>query len=158
MPTYEDAIGMALPSSTLPVERGKIREFATALLDDSPIYRNREAAQAAGFPDTPVPVTFPICAHLYSDTGGAAIMHLIEQGIVERGFVLHGEQEFIYHRPVYAEEKFTVQQKVVDAYQKEGGKGSMMTFFVVESALVDAHGETACAARTIVLERKPVGK
>jgi hypothetical protein len=156
MSNFKDAIGITFASSMLPIERGKIREFSTALLDDSPVYRNRLMAQAAGLPDMPIPITFPICAQLYSDSGGAAISQLIEMGMLERGFVLHGEQEFSYHRPVFADEEFTVNQKVVDAYQKENTtSGGTMTFFVIESEFIGADARTAFTAKSIVIEKRP---
>jgi acyl dehydratase len=158
VPDYEEVIGLSFPSSSLPIEHGKIREFASALLDPSPVYRSTENARVSGFPEVPVPVTFPICAHLYSDSGGSAMSQLIERGYAERGYVLHGEQEFTYRRPVYAGETFTVTQKVVNAYRKDGSRGAIMTFFEVQTEFVDTAGCVACTGRAIVLERRPAPK
>src|SRR6478672_12988368 len=38
----------------------KIREFARAIGDDNPLYRDRDAARAAGYPDLVAPLTFAI--------------------------------------------------------------------------------------------------
>ena len=52
------------------------------------------------------------------------------------GLLLHGEQEFIYHRPIVVGDVLVGEGKVVDAYQKES-KGKTMTFFVSETTWSD---------------------
>ena len=52
------------------------------------------------------------------------------------GLILHGEQEFTYHRPVFAGDVLEGRGTVVDAYRKES-KGKTMTFVVVETAWSD---------------------
>ena len=42
------------------VGREKIREFADAIGDDNPAYRDKAAAKALGYPDVIAPPTFPI--------------------------------------------------------------------------------------------------
>ena len=53
------------------------------------------------------------------------------------GIILHGEQEFLYHRPVFVGDVLVGEGHVVDAYTKES-KGKTMTFIVTE---------TVCARR-----------
>ena len=48
------------PSAVYEVGRGKIAEFARAIGDDDPVYRDPEAAKAAGHPDVIAPPTFAI--------------------------------------------------------------------------------------------------
>ena len=45
------------------------------------------------------------------------------------GLILHGEQEFIYDRPVQVGDVLESDGKIVDAYQKES-RGRTMTFIV----------------------------
>ncbi len=80
------------------VEREKIREFAAAIGDDAPYYRNVLAARAAGYPDVLAPPTFPI----------VVTMRVTEQllsdpdvGIDVRRLV-HADQRFEFGRPVHA--------------------------------------------------------
>lgn len=153
LPTYKDALTLDFGSSELPIEMGKIREMSTALLDSSPCYRSDEKAKAAGLPGMPAPITFPMVSALYQDTAANPITKLMEMGIVARGYVVHGEQEFIYHRPVYAGEKFTVTARVSDAYQKEGGRGGLMTFYVADAEAVGADGKPAFISRMLIIER-----
>ena len=48
------------PSPPYEVSRVKIAEFATAIGESSPLCHDREAAQAAGYPDVIAPPTFAI--------------------------------------------------------------------------------------------------
>jgi acyl-coenzyme A thioesterase PaaI-like protein len=69
------------------------------------------------------------------------------------GIILHGEQEFNYHRPVVAGDVLVGEGKVVDAYQKES-KGRTMTFVVVETAWSDrTTGEPVCTSRMNIIHR-----
>ena len=63
------------------------------------------------------------------------------------GLMLHGEQEFIYHRPIAVGDVLVGKGKIVDAYQKES-KGKTMTFFVSETKWSDeATGEPVVTVR-----------
>jgi hypothetical protein len=43
-----------------PVERGKIKEFANAICDPNPVYRDQKYAVAEKFRDVLAPITFPM--------------------------------------------------------------------------------------------------
>ena len=43
--------GTKLAEMEFPVERGKVREFAGAICDPNPVYRDREYARSKGFKD-----------------------------------------------------------------------------------------------------------
>ena len=80
---------------------------------------------------------------------GAVLGPLMAKG----GLILHGEQEFTYHRPVFAGDVLEGKGLVVDAYQKES-KGKTMTFVVVETAWSDsATGEPVCTSRMNIIHR-----
>ena len=69
------------------------------------------------------------------------------------GIILHGEQEFVYHRPVVVGDVLVGEGKVVDAYQKES-KGKTMTFVVTETNCTDEKtGEPVVTARFNLLHR-----
>lgn len=153
MPTYKDALTLKFESSEFPVEMGKIREMSSSLLDGSPCYRSEAAARAEGFPGMPAPITFPMAMGLYQDAPVHPLSKILELGIATRGYVVHGEQEFIYHRPIYAGEKFTVTARIANAYQKEGGRGGLMTFFVADAEGIGADGKPAFVSRMLIIER-----
>lgn len=157
MSDFKEALGIQLQSGSFPVEIAKVREFAASLLDDSPEYRSTAAAKAAGYKDMPVPVTV-LMAAAYNEPGTSAMGAILDSGIAKRGMLLHGEQEFTYNRPVYVGEKFVVNQKVVNAYEKPNSKGGSMVFFEAESEFVDAEGKVACTSRGTFIERRPAPK
>ena len=51
-------LGKEFPGPTWGIEKGKIKEFAIAVEDPNPIFRDEAAAKAVGFPGIPAPLTF----------------------------------------------------------------------------------------------------
>lgn len=155
-------IGKPMSKSKVAVERGPVTNFATAVCDPSPIYSDPEAAKAAGLPAIPAPPTFPFVMQTWGQfpeiqpgdapTGnpmGEVLGPLMAKG----GLILHGEQEFIYHRPVFVGDVLAGEGKVVDAYTKES-KGKTMTFIVTETVWRDDKtGEPVVTSRFNVIHR-----
>ncbi|WP_019875509.1 MaoC family dehydratase N-terminal domain-containing protein [Sporichthya polymorpha] len=95
MPVDPSLVGRTYPPSRpYEVGREKIREFADAIGDPSPVFRDPEAAQALGYPDVLAPPTFPI---VFALDGAFAV--LADLGI-ELQNVVHGDQNFRYARPL----------------------------------------------------------
>jgi acyl dehydratase len=86
------------PTAPYEVGRAKIAEFADAIGDPNPVYRDPAAAVALGHADVIAPPTFPIL--LTFDAARA----LIEDPALGLDYsrVVHGEQRFVYARPVRA--------------------------------------------------------
>jgi acyl dehydratase len=155
-------IGQQTGRTVVTVERGHIAAFAAAIKDDNPIYRDPRAAAAAGLPGIPAPPTYPFVMELFgvypelqpddAKNNGAmasALGHLMTEG----GLILHGEQEFSYHRPIFAGDVLLGDGSVVDIYQKES-KGKTMTFVVVETVWTEqATGELVATSRMNVIHR-----
>jgi acyl dehydratase len=96
------------PTPPYEVGREKIREFADAIGDQNPAYRDPEAARALGHPDVIGPPTFPI---VLSMRAGAQVVFDPELGL-DYSRVVHGEQRFVYVRPVRAGDRLTVTVEV----------------------------------------------
>lgn len=99
MPLDESFVGRTYPPSPpYYVSREKIREFADAIGDPNPLYRDVAAARAAGHPDVIAPPTFPTIANL------KAIEDIVAdpQLGLDWSRVVHGEQGFRYRRPIAA--------------------------------------------------------
>ena len=155
-------IGKPTGTTVVTVERGQLTLFADAVKDASPIYRDARAAADAGLAGIPAPPTYPFVmgnfgvypelqtAEAPSDNPmGEVLGPLMAKG----GLILHGEQEFTYHRPVLAGDVLVGHGSVVDAYQKES-KGKTMTFIVVETAWSEqATGEPVCTSRMNIIHR-----
>jgi acyl dehydratase len=155
-------IGKPMSKSTVVIERGPVSNFAAAVCDPNPVYRDPEAAKQAGLAAIVVPPTFPFVMTTWGEfpeiqpedkpTGnpmGEVIGPLMAKG----GIILHGEQEFIYHRPVYVGDVLEGEGRVTDAYAKES-KGKTMTFIVTETVWNDQRtGEPVVTSRFNVIHR-----
>ena len=155
-------IGTPTGTTVVTVERGQLALFADAVKDEDPVYRDPRAAADAGLPGIPAPPTYPfvmgnfgVYPELQTDDApsgnpmGAVLGPLMAKG----GLILHGEQEFTYHRPVFAGDVLEGKGLVVDAYQKES-KGKTMTFVVVETAWTDTvSGDPVCTSRMNIIHR-----
>ena len=158
----QSIIGKPTGTTVVTVERGQLALFATAVKSDSPIYTDPRAAAEAGLPGIPAPPTYPFVMGNFGaypelqgedapqgNPMGAVLGPLMAKG----GLILHGEQEFTYHRPVFAGDVLEGKGLVVDAYQKES-KGKVMTFVVVETAWSDTvTGEPVCTSRMNIIHR-----
>jgi acyl dehydratase len=86
------------PTPPYEVGREKIREFADAIGDANPAYRDPEAARALGHLDVIAPPTFGI---VLSMRAGAQVVADPELGL-DYSRVVHGEQRFVHARPIRA--------------------------------------------------------
>src|SRR5215213_3590640 len=119
----------------LPVERGKVREFALAIGEDNPIFFDVEAARAAGLPDVVAPPTFTVSQMwAVSPDQRAEVLGVA----LDPRRVLHGEQEFIYRRLPVAGEVLYGEMRVARDFTKHGKRGGGMRFVTYESRFVDA--------------------
>ena len=155
-------IGKPMSKSKVVIERGPVANFATAVCDANPVYRDPRAAAEAGFDAIAVPPTFPFVMQAWGEfpedqpadkpTGnplGEVIGPLMSKG----GIILHGEQEFIYHRPLSVGDVLVGEGRVTDAYAKES-KGKTMTFIVTETVWRDdATGEPVVTSRFNLIHR-----
>jgi acyl dehydratase len=92
------------PTPPYEVGREKIREFADAVGDQNPAYRDPEAARALGYPDVIAPPTFGI---VLSMRAGGQVIGDPELGL-DYSRVVHGEQRFVHSRPIRAGDRLTV--------------------------------------------------
>ena len=147
MAVDRSVVGKTTGAYRVRIERGPVGFFAAAVLDDNPVYRDPKAAQAAGFDALPAPPTFSFAMqHMgrweeeqpADPTGGVNPMHAVMGELYGKGaLILHGEQEFTYHRPIVVGDVLAGEGKVVDLYERETDS-AVMTFVVVETAWRDA--------------------
>lgn len=130
------------------VERGKIHEFANAILDDNPHYHDLTAAQADGLPTVVAPPTYSSVAAYFAEADGSASAM---QGLDLR-FVLHGGQEWIFERPIFAGEVLTVEQGGMTSYEKEGRRGGTMKFIEIETIYKDKDGKVALRGKSTLIQ------
>jgi acyl dehydratase len=126
------------------VSRVKIAEFADAIGDPNPLYRDRAAAQAAGYPDVIAPPTFAI---VISMAGSSRAIADPDLGI-NYAMVVHGEQRFEYSRQIQAGDVVTAQATISDI--RDAGRNVMLT---TRTEIRTVEGEHVCTAHSTLVER-----
>jgi acyl dehydratase len=132
------------PTPPYEVGREKIREFADAINDPNPLYRDRAVAESHGYPDVIAPPTFPIVLTLKA---GHQVIADPDLGI-DYSRVVHGEQRFVHHRPVYAGD---VLQVIVTVDDIRAAAGNDLVTTRAEVSTVD--GELVVTATSTIVAR-----
>jgi acyl dehydratase len=141
----KDYLGRTFPASApYEVSRVKIAEFAEAIGDPNPVYRDPAAAQAAGYPDVIAPPTFPVVVAMAAS--GKAVA---DPGLgVNYAMVVHGEQRFTYSRPLRAGEVVTAQSTISDIREIRS-----ITMLTTETRIRTVDGEHVCTGISTLVER-----
>jgi acyl dehydratase len=149
MALNRDFIGRAFGSAEpYEVGREKLREFADAIGDDNPVYRDPAAAKALGHPDVIAPPTFAI---VVAGRGGPSPIFDPAFGMrYER--VVHGEQRFTHHRPIRAGDALTVSSRIAEV--RDAGRNELVR---IETELRDAAGELVCTTVNVLISRGTAG-
>jgi acyl dehydratase len=132
------------PSAVYEVGREKIAEFATALGDPDPVYRDVDAARAAGHADVIAPPTFAIVLSLGA---GNVVVEDPDVGI-DYSRVVHGEQRFTHHRPIRAGDRLVATASIAAVRSMAGN--DMLTTRV---DLATEDGEPVCTTRSMLVAR-----
>ena len=123
-----DAEGKAYPASTVTVDAQRVRDFA----------------QAVGQTEAGIPPTFLTVAEF------AVLGTIVDDPELDLDFgrVVHGEQEYVWHRPVGVGETLVVAPRIA-AIRRRGGLG----FVTIEVLLSSQDGEPVATARSTMIER-----
>ena len=145
MPVNRDFIGRTYPpSAPYEVCREKIADFAAAIGDPNPVYRDRAAAAALGHPDVIAPPTFVIV--LSMRVAQTAVLDP-ELG-VDYSRVVHGEQRFVFTRPVRAGDELVGALSIADI--RAAGRNELLTTKV---DVATTSGEPVCTAYSTLVIR-----
>ena len=145
MALNRDFVGRSyVAPETYEVSRVKIREFAAAIGDNNPVFRDPEAARAAGYPDVIAPPTFPI---VFTLSGAGEALRDPELGL-NFAMVVHGEQRFEYTRPIYAGDVLNCTSTITEI--RTVGRNETLT---VKSDVTTVDGEHVCTAYNTIVER-----
>ena len=143
-------IGEVSEPRVIEVEKGQLRFFAKATNETNPIYFDEEAAQAAGHPALPAPPTFVFSLALGAPAKRGNVLDA-ENGMgVDMRRVLHGEQRFEYHRPIYAGDKVTLITTTSEIYDKKGGA---LEFIAQDTTATNDVGELLVTMRVVTVVR-----
>ena len=139
-------VGKTYPPFTVEVEKRWIRSFAEAIGEDDPVYRDEAAARAAGYPGIPAPPTFAFTLAMER----AQPLLVLDDLAVDKTRTMHGEQSFVYQRPICAGDAITGRQTVTDMYDKKDGA---LTFVLTRTALENQRGEPVGELATTIVVR-----
>ncbi|GAA4385003.1 MaoC family dehydratase N-terminal domain-containing protein [Tsukamurella soli] len=145
------AIGREFAPVSLLVTRSRLRDFAEATGQLDPVYTDVDAAKRAGHRDLPVPPTFLFGIELEAPNPFAFLADLG----VDLRTVLHGEQQFDYHRMCYAGDELTATSRITDIYEKKGG---LLEFIVKETTVIDQDGARIAEMRSVTVVQNRPGK
>jgi hypothetical protein len=135
--------GNELGTQTVVIERAPVPVFASAV-----------GEEPDGFRDVgqPVPPTYPF-AWSYWGTVDGAVEGLPILELRKRGMILHGEQEFVYHRTPKVGDTLEGTRSIADVYEKETSS-AIMEFYVMETVWRDkATGDDVVTDRFTLIVR-----
>src|SRR5688500_8814276 len=125
-------VGKRYPPFDYEVGREKIREYANAVGETSPVHHDREAARAAGFRDVVAPPMFCV---VYS--AGAMAPAVLDPKLgIDYARLLHGSQEFAWGEPVCSGDVIRTEASLKDAYEK-----GTNAFYVFKSTSTNQDGD-----------------
>lgn len=139
-----ELVGKAYPSQSYEVGREKIREFADAIGDPNPVYRDPAAARALGHRDVIAPPTFAV---VLTRGPQLAVIDDDELGL-DFSRVVHGDQKFAYSRAVVAGEVLQTTASIESARTVAGND-----IVTIRSDVMDAAGEHVVTARATLVSR-----
>ena len=141
-----NAEGKVFPPYEFLIERGKIREFADALEDPNPIYRNPKYAAESSLGKILAPPTF-VRTFLYESRDSVEALQ-----VSDWSYIVHGEQNFEYFGPVFAGDVLTGQDRIIEMYQKKSRRAGILNFVVIESTFHNQLKEKVIVARRTLIE------
>lgn len=152
MAVKKEMAGMKMEEFEFPVERGKIKEFASAIGDPNPVYRDREYARRQGFPDVIAPVTFPVASSFQMPSDNYVLETSLKLGM-DPGKSVHGTFEIIHKRPISAGETLRGESVIGNIYDKEGKRGGKMTFVEMKQNFYDEKNQLVVTISNVFIER-----
>jgi len=140
------ASGKAFPPYEFHVERGKIREFADAIGDQNPIYRDPDYAAKSPAGGILAPPTM-LRSFLYETRDSIEALK-----VKDWSYIVHGEQEVEYLAPVVAGDVLTAQDTITSIVEKESRRAGKLQIAVIETTFRNQRGETVQIARRTLVE------
>lgn len=132
------------PAGSYLVGREKVREFAAAVGERSPLCHDLEAARAAGYTDLVAPPTFAIILALGASE---TVVKDPELGL-DYTRVVHAEQSFSYTRPIVAGDELLV-TTTIEAIRSVAGNDIVTT----SATITTTAGEPVVVATSQLLSR-----
>lgn len=125
------------PGTPYEVTRLKIMEYAQAIGDPNPVYRDLDAARQAGYPEVIAPPTFAVVVALPASVAAVRVT------VPGTGYpvIVHVEQRFEYARPIRAGDVLHAESAVIGIRELRGA-----TLVTTRTEIRAAGGEQICTA------------
>lgn len=158
----ESLVGSShVTTEDLTIEPGKVEEFARAIGDDNPVFRNADAATEAGSDQILAPLTFlrtqffdryrpDHLADIGSDYG---VTYGFEIGF-DIQYTMHAQQEYEYEQPLAVGMTLTGTTTLSDISQSAGDERTM-TFAEFDTEFRDEAGGLVAVERATNVEVVP---
>jgi len=144
-------IGYSFPPFPVHVEPVKLRELALAIGDPNPVYQDRQAAQAEGYKDNPLPPTVATIFLFWENR--RFIEQLAELGLdVTR--LIHREESYEYLAPIHPGETLTGVMTVLDGSTRRGRGDSVIDLVTLRLSYTNREGQVVLIATTRLVTRE----
>jgi acyl dehydratase len=144
-------IGHSFPPFAVTIERAKIRELASAVGDDNPVYQGQHKAQAAGYPDVPPSPTVATMFLFWGNT------HFVEQ-LAELGLdinrLMHREEEYEYLAPMQPGETLMGVMTVLDGASRRGPHNTSIDLVTLQIRYTNQQDRPILIATTRLISRE----
>jgi acyl dehydratase len=144
MPLNQALKGKEYQEVSFPVVREQVLQFAEAIGEENPLFTDPKAARVAGYPEQLAPPTFVTKMQIM--TSGQVVVDQ-ELGL-DYSRVVHGDQNFVHHRPIAAGDRLVVELHVDGINSRMGND---MISVRAEVGTVD--GEAVTTARSTLVAR-----
>jgi hypothetical protein len=126
----------------MPIERGKIREFARSTGSDRREYLDDDEA--------PIPPTFLRTAAFWQPPDAVSPLSGAKLNLSR---ILHGEQEYVFFGPPpHAGQTLHVQPRLESITEKEGKRGGTMRVITTVEDFTDDDGNLVAQSRSTLIE------
>jgi len=142
MPPTLPEVGHETSTQTGEITADAVRQFAEAVGDPNPIFRDEAAARAAGFSGIPAQPTFITRFHIAFSEAGLDPL---------RTQVLHGEQEYSYERPLVVGDGVSVRYVVAAVRQSRRADG--MAIITLQQVCEAFGGQRPATGSAVVIVR-----
>ena len=142
----KSALGAEGAAFEIDIERGKIFEFARAVLSEDPAHLTEERPV--------IPPTFLSTTLIWDQRVAGANPWSKVQMSEERG--MHAEQEFVFHGPPpRAGARLVAKARIAEMYDKPNRAGDTLTFVKMITEFRNGAGELVAEAILTGVERQP---
>ncbi len=136
----KEMIGRRSEKTKNVIERSAVKKFAEAIGDASPLFTDEEVGKQSVYGRNIAPTTFPVTF----DSGSIRGLDLPSKGLI------HGEQKYVYTRPLFIGEEVYCWIEVKDYYERTGSFGKM-GFLIVVLYGEDKEGELLFSEERVII-------